>query len=68
MPEATSSLPPATPPPVVAQRPNPWIIIIVVMVLLCCFCIGVIGLIFAFGGPVLNELGLLKALLPALNI
>jgi len=37
-------------------------------VMLCCFCVGAIGLLFAFGGPILNELGLLHSLVPALII
>jgi hypothetical protein len=51
-----------------SQKTNPWIIIVVVIVLLCCFCIGIIGLLFAFGGPILNELGLLHALMPSLML
>jgi len=38
------------------------------IVILCCFCVGVIGLLFAFGEPILNELGLLHAQLPSLII
>jgi hypothetical protein len=52
-----AALPPAPPP----QKVNPWIIAIVVIVVLCCFCIGVIGLLSAFGGPILHELGILQA-------
>jgi hypothetical protein len=50
------------------KKTNPWIIVIVAVVLLCCFCVGAIGLLFAFGGPILNELGLLHALSPSLMI
>ena len=50
------------------QKTNPWIIIVVVIAVLCCFCIGIIGLLFAFGGPILNELGLLHALMPSLML
>jgi cell shape-determining protein MreD len=56
-----ASIPPSSP-----QNTNPWIIVILVIVILCCFCVGAIGLLFAFGGPILNELGLLHALLPTL--
>jgi hypothetical protein len=56
------------PPPTAPQGTNPWIIVIVVIVMLCCFCVGAIGLLFAFGGPILNELGLLQSLVPALII
>jgi cell shape-determining protein MreD len=56
------------PPSASPQGTNPWIIVIVVVVLLCCFCVGAIGLLFAFGGPILNELGLLHSLVPALII
>jgi hypothetical protein len=47
---------------------SPWIIVIVIIVVLCCFCIGSIGLLFAFGGPILNELGILQSRLPGLII
>jgi hypothetical protein len=53
-------LPPASAP----QKVNPWIIVIVVIVALCCLCVGMTGLLFAFGGPILNELGLLHSWLP----
>jgi hypothetical protein len=56
------------PPPTAPQGTNPWIIVVVVIVMLCCFCVGAIGLLFAFGGPILNELGLLHSLVPALII
>jgi len=65
MPEATSALPP---PLGAAPKPKPWVIVIAVIVVLCCFCIGAIGLLFAFGEPILKGLGLLNALLPTLNI
>jgi hypothetical protein len=60
---AGSSLPPPTAP----QKINPWIIVIAVIVVLCCFCVGAIGLLFAFGEPILHELGL-YALLPVLRM
>jgi hypothetical protein len=55
-------LPPATNPP----NTNAWLFIIVGLVVLCCFCVGAIGLLIAFGKPILNELGLIHAQLPAL--
>jgi hypothetical protein len=62
MPEPTGAAHP------IAKGTNPWIIVIVVIVVLCCFCIGAIGLLFAFGGPILNELGILQSCLPGLAI
>lgn len=56
------------PAPPVPQGTNPWIIVIAAIVILCCFCVGLIGLLFAFGGPILNELGVLHALLPTLTL
>jgi hypothetical protein len=55
---------PSLPPSSTARKTNPWLIIIVVVVVLCCFCIGATGLLIAFGQPILDELGLLNALLP----
>jgi hypothetical protein len=55
------------PPPLAPQKINPWIIVVAVIVVLCCFCVGAIGLLFAFGEPILHELGL-YALLPALRM
>ena len=57
-----AALPPPAAPPTSLR---PWIIVILVVVVLCCFCVGALGLLFAFGGPVLNELGLLHSQLPA---
>jgi hypothetical protein len=54
------------PPPAAAHKTNPLVIVLLVLVLLCCFCIGALGLLLAFGGPLLNELGLLHSQLPAL--
>jgi hypothetical protein len=54
-------------PPTVAKKNNLWLIVIVVCVVLCCFCVGAIGLLFAFGEPILNELNL-YTLLPVLNL
>ena len=47
--------------PTAPQKTPPWVIVIVVVVLLCCFCVGAIGLLLAFGGPILNEMGLIQA-------
>jgi hypothetical protein len=59
---------PAGLPPVASPtKTNPWIIILVVVIVLCCLCFGVVGLIFAFGDSILQELGL-YALLPVLSI
>lgn len=33
-------------------------IVIAVIVLMCCCCFGMIGLLLAFGDPILSELGL----------
>ena len=49
----------ASPPPA-SQWRKPWIIVVLVVVLLCCFCIGLIGLLSAFGGPILKGLGLIS--------
>jgi hypothetical protein len=46
------------------QRFKPWVIVILILVLLCCFCTGLIGLLSAFGGPILKDLGLISAVLP----
>jgi len=56
-------------PPLSAPRKmEPWVIVVVVLVGLCCLCVGATGLLFAFGGPILNELGLLHTQLPALIV
>jgi len=57
-----SSSPLSSPAP---QKTKTWVIVVVVIVVLCCLCFGAIGLLIAFGLPVLNELGL-YALLPIL--
>jgi hypothetical protein len=57
-------LTPASTPP----KTYHWLNIILGCVILCCFCVGAIGLLLAFGGPILNELGLLHARLPNLLI
>ena len=42
-----------------SPTPNkPWVIVIVVIVVLCCLCLGAIGLLIAFGQPLLQSLGL----------
>jgi hypothetical protein len=62
MDEATGTpLPPSS----TSQKTNTWLIIFVVIVVLCCFCVGTIGLLIAFGEPILNELGI-YTLLPAI--
>jgi hypothetical protein len=50
-----TGLPPAAAPP---QKPKPWVIAVVVIVLLCCCCMAALGLLIAFGQPVLNSLGI----------
>ena len=40
---------------------QPWIVIVALVVLLCCLCVGALGLLFAFGGPVLNTLGIIRS-------
>ena len=60
MAEVTSSAP--LPPPAPQQKLNPWIIALAVIVVLCCFCVGAIGLLFAFGEPILHELGMTASL------
>ena len=62
----TAGLP--VPPLSAARKVEPWVIVVAVIVVLCCLCVGATGLLFAFGGPILNELGLLHAQLPALVI
>jgi hypothetical protein len=57
-----------TPPNVPAaqpKKPETWVIVIVVIMVICCFCFGAIGMLLAFGGPILTELGL-NAVLPLL--
>jgi len=48
----------SSPLPAPSKTMNPWLIAVLVVVLACCFCIGVIGLLLAFGEPILHELGL----------
>jgi hypothetical protein len=48
---------------------SPWLIVVLVVVLSCCLCIGLCGLLGAFGPDILHELGLdtwlpLRSLLP----
>jgi hypothetical protein len=55
-----------TPPNMAAPQPRklePWVIVVVVIVVACCFCFGAIGMLLAFGGPILSELGLNAILL-----
>jgi hypothetical protein len=49
------------------KKLEPWVIIIVIIVVACCFCFGAIGMLLAFGGPILTELGL-NAILPLLMV
>jgi hypothetical protein len=56
-----------TPPPAAPQKNNTWLIVILACVVLCCFCVGATGLLFAFGEPILNELGL-YTVLPVLTL
>ena len=58
---AGAPLPPAQP-----QKTQPWVIAILVIVFLCCCCAGAVGLLIAFGEPVLNELGIIQSWLPGL--
>ena len=57
-----TGLPPAPAPP---PKPSPWVIAVVAIVLLCCCCIGALGLLIAFGQPVLNSMGI-QSWLPSL--
>ena len=54
-----TGIPPA---PAAPQKPSPWVIAIVVIVLLCCCCMAALGLLIAFGQPVLNSLGIQSGL------
>lgn len=47
------------------KKLEPWVIVVVVFVVICCFCFGAIGMLLAFGGPILTEFGL-NAILPLL--
>ena len=60
-----AGLPPVN--PTAPAKIQPWAIILIVIAVLCCFCIGGLGLLIAFGEPILHELGL-YALLPVLAI
>ena len=46
------------PPPAPPERMNPALIAILVIVLSCCLCVGLCGLLGAFGPDILHELGL----------
>jgi hypothetical protein len=63
-PIAPSVVPPPAPQP---SKLPAWAIVLIVFVVLCCCSIGAIGLILAFGGGILQELGL-YTLLPLLGI
>jgi hypothetical protein len=60
-PSSSKSLPPTA----TKKKINPLIIALVAAVILCCFCVGAIGILLAFGKPVLDSLGLLNAHLAA---
>ena len=47
--------PPA--PSVPPEKMSPWLIAILAVVLGCCFCVGLTGLLLAFGPDILHELG-----------
>jgi len=66
MAEASGTPLPSPAPP---DRMSPWLIVVLVVVLSCCLCIGLCGLLGAFGPSILHELGLdvllpLRSLLP----
>lgn len=59
---------PAAVPPGHAPQPSKlpaWAIVVIIVVILCCFCGGALGLLIAFGDPILQELGLAALLPPA---
>jgi hypothetical protein len=64
MTEASSSPPPLLTSP---DRISPWLIVVLVIVMACCLCIGLCGLLGAFGPDILHELGLM-AWLPLLRL
>lgn len=47
------------PPASTPMKTQTWVIIVAVVVFLCCLCIGMTGLLLAFGPELLNELHLL---------
>ncbi|GEM_PF-2279920 len=50
---------PVTAPPAPQPSKFPtWAIVLIVIVVLCCCCFGALGLLIAFGDPLLYELGL----------
>ena len=56
------------PSPTTPTKLQPWVIVVAVLVVMCCFCVGATGLLFAFGGPILDQLGVLHSQLPVLLI
>jgi hypothetical protein len=58
---------PASAPPGPAQL-QPWAIVVIVLVVAGCACFGVLGLLLAFGDPILQQLGLTSLLLPAAGL
>lgn len=60
--------PSVVPPPAAQPSKLPvWAIVLIVLVVLCCCCVGALGLLYAFGDSIMQELGL-YALLPLLSI
>ncbi len=57
-----SPLPAPVDPP---KSTSPWLITLAVVLIGCCSCFGVMGLLFTFGEPVLQALGM-HSLLPLL--
>ena len=35
-----------------------WVIVLIIVLVSCCCLFGLVGLVIAFGGPLLQELGL----------
>jgi len=64
--EEPIGVPPGPPPPPPPKN-RTWMIIVAVIVVFCCCCFGSVGLILAFGGDILYELGF-YALLPVLTV
>lgn len=45
------AMPAGSPAPAAPARGlQPWVIVVLVIVLLCCLCVGIIGILLAFGG------------------
>jgi hypothetical protein len=65
--ETQTEFPVQPPPPAPPKKPNTGLIIAIVLFVACCFCVGVVGLLFAFWDDILGMLGL-NSLLPLLKI